>query len=158
MAAVTVPVTLWAAIVHSSFVHGIFRDKDAAGFCARQHAEACTANILEDMSPEDGSAAMEALAELDIFAEGAPLPYGEGLNFALQAVVADGVDISPHATVWASVNVATDEGSMASQPIASTRVFVFSSKEAAEAHVPPPGWRNLFHVKKSVVDKEAELF
>ena len=141
----------------STWVRGIFRDKDAAGFCARQHGEAAAANILEDMSPEDGSAMMQRCAELDIFEEGVPLPYGEGLNFALPAVVADGVDISPHATVWTTVNVTTDE---ASQTIASTRVFVFSSQEAAEAHVPPQGWRkpHFGRVKKSVVDKEVGFF
>ena len=156
---------LWAAIIGSSSVRGIFRTKGAAGDCAREHADLCLSNVLEDMSPADGSAAMAEFDARDIFTEGLSLPYGEGLDFAVRAVVAAGVDTAPGRDVWTLVELAdelSEPGCTWARVIAGTRVVVLATKEEAEerARSPQAGWKpsSPGRIAKRVVDKEIGMF
>jgi len=153
---------LWVAVEMTKYVRGVFRAKDAAGDCAREHADVSMGIVLDELPFEEQDAAMAEHMERDVFTEGLPLPYGEGLDFAVRADVADDVNTAPGNDVWTVVEQTTTSApdNTCAGVIPGTRIIICSTQQAAEARAraPPAGWKSCDRVAKRVVDKQISMF
>jgi hypothetical protein len=135
----TTGVVLWAAIVSSDRVVGLFKTKQQAAEVAAVNALQFEANVAGEGGVYP---AHPPIADLSL--QGHPLPFGAGVNFVKRVEWPGGpADTSAGAAVFARVEIDIAESGDSTMAFDSlikrTYVLCFSSAEAATAHPVAPG-------------------